>query len=68
MANKKEIADFPLSSSTASESIGATQRAVLRFSISEDLVSAESRIQIYTRSKENIRGEVISIKIADVLK
>lgn len=67
MSNKKEIAAFPLTSSSEPIKIDSMQKATLQFSIPQNLISDNAAIQIYTRSKENIRGEVISVNIAEIL-
>jgi hypothetical protein len=68
MNSKVEIASFPLTNSSALIKIDPGKKATILVSIPKNLISEDIPVQIYTRSKENIRGEIISLKIKDLLK
>ncbi|MGE0020355.1 MAG: ArnT family glycosyltransferase [Draconibacterium sp.] len=63
MCNKAEIASFPLSISSEPEEIKPQSNATIRCLIPRHLIQDNYKLQIYTRSKENIRGQIKSVEL-----
>lgn len=67
MVNKVEIASIPLLTSTEPERIKEHAEGIITFSLCKTLFQKITHFQIYTRTKENIRGEFKSVEITDFL-
>jgi hypothetical protein len=63
MQNQEEIASVPLSDSSASHQIAANGKATLRITLPENKLNRNYPITFYTRTKENIRGEIASLNL-----
>lgn len=63
MQNRVEIVSFSLASLLVKQKIEPAEEAIINISIPKDIIEPDFPITIYTRSKENIRGEITSIKI-----
>lgn len=59
MQNQTEIDAFPLTQSTAKIKIQPDAIATMRFMIPERRINKNHPVTIYTRSKENFRGELV---------
>ena len=60
MQNKKELASVSLKNSSEQIMISAGKYATIQLSIPRTQISEDSPVVFYTRTKENIRGELIS--------
>lgn len=58
MQNQTEIAAIPLTRSSANEKIEANQKAIITFKIPANELDSTVPATFYSRSKENIRGEM----------
>jgi hypothetical protein len=58
MQNELEIATFPLTASTAKNKIPANEKAFIHISVTVKKIDKNHPFAFYTRSKENIRGEM----------
>ena len=59
MQNQSEINAFPLTQSSAKNKIQPGNTAILRIEIPAPQINKNQPVSFYTRSKENIRGELI---------
>ncbi len=58
MQNSSEVSSIPLSSSSARQMLAPGETAILKFSLPEKKLNPGLPVALYTRSKENVRGEV----------
>ena len=63
MQNKTELASVPLISSTKKEMIASGYSAQIKLSLPKETIQKNVPFIIYTRSKENYRGEIISLTL-----
>ncbi len=63
MQNRDEMEIFRLASYLNKEIIDPDEVVVLRISVPEEKIDTDLPVTIYTRTKENIRGEISSLKI-----
>lgn len=63
MQNRKELASVSLSLSNHKKTIAVGDSAELKLSIPADFIQKEIPFHVYTRTKENFRGEVISLTL-----
>ncbi len=60
--DKKEIGIFPFDTLITSSQILPIKEVNCRFSVLKTLISEDTPLILYTRTKENVRGEMISVK------
>ncbi len=63
MQNRVEIEVIPLASSVFQEKINPEEEITINISVPEEKINTDFPVTFYTRSKENIRGEISSLKI-----
>lgn len=63
MQNRNEIASFSLASLMVQQKIEPAEEVTVTLSVPKNKIEPEFPVTIYTRSKENIRGEITSAKI-----
>ncbi|WP_372947409.1 ArnT family glycosyltransferase [Mariniphaga sp.] len=63
MQNRDEMEIFRLASYLNNEKIDAEEVVTFRISVPEEKIDTDLPVTIYTRTKENIRGEISSLKI-----
>ncbi|NOR74436.1 MAG: hypothetical protein GQ525_04685 [Draconibacterium sp.] len=68
MQNKAELVSTPLTTSSENIKIVPGGKTSIQISIPKNQISENSPVIFYTRSKENVRGEMGSILFEDVLK
>jgi len=61
MQNKKEVASLPLINSSEKTKINPAGTALIQFKVNKNLLDLNTPFSLYTRSKENIRGGIISV-------
>ncbi|MBT6006715.1 MAG: hypothetical protein HOG79_13420, partial [Prolixibacteraceae bacterium] len=66
--NNVELVSVPLKYSSEQVEISPGENALVQISIPKNQISEYSPVIIYTRSKENIRGEMVSFLFEDILK
>ena len=59
MQNKKEIIYTPLNSSSEKIKITPEETALIQLKVNKNKIDLDLPINIYTRTKENIRGQII---------
>lgn len=64
MQNQTEIDAIPLTQSSAKEKVEANQKVVLSFEIPANKLDTSVPVTFYTRTKENIRGELTVFKFS----
>jgi hypothetical protein len=63
MQDRTEIAAIPLFSALNQQKIEPQEEVTVTFSVPKEKIEPGIPVTIYTRSKENIRGEIISISL-----
>jgi hypothetical protein len=63
MQNHNEIAAFPIYSLNNKEQFEPEEKVILQFAIPKHRIDPTLPIIIYTRSKENIRGEITAVSL-----
>lgn len=66
MQNKKELASVSLKNSSEQIMISMGKHATIQISIPRTQISEDSPVIFYTRSKENIRGELITFLFENI--
>lgn len=61
MQSKTEIFSVPLSSTSIKKVINPGESDIIQVKVKTNKIDLDIPLQIYTRSKENVRGEIISI-------
>ncbi len=62
MQERTEIARFSLAALTGNKEIKPGEKIILNISVPESKLNGKRPVAIYTRTKESIRGEIISVK------
>ena len=60
MQNSREVASFPLSLSNT-ETISPEEQATLSFAVKSSTLDPDAAFVFFTRTKENIRGEILAV-------
>jgi hypothetical protein len=63
MQNRDEIVSVSLSSSISKQKIEPGEEVTIYLSVPQGKINIEFPVTIYTRTKENIRGEITSLKL-----
>jgi hypothetical protein len=66
MQNKNELASISLTTSSEKIKINPEETALIHLKINKNKLDLDAPFHIYTRSKGNIRGEIISIHPKDI--
>lgn len=61
MQNNQEVASSPLTNSSEKIKINPAATALIHLKVNKNLLELQTPFHLYTRSKENIRGEIISV-------
>jgi len=66
MQERKELHFVPLTFSSKHDEIKPGKTAYLKFTIPESTIKTELPLLVYTRSKNNVRGEIISFHMDEI--
>jgi len=63
MQNREELSSVPLNTSSSKQKLEPGNSAAIRFAIPENKLDPKLPVTFYTRTKENIRGEITVLKL-----
>jgi hypothetical protein len=63
MQNRDEIVSVSLSSSISKQKIEPGEEVTIHLSVPQEKINIKFPVTVYTRTKENIRGEITSLKL-----